>query len=264
MAPDSIGVGGATAEICGYVDAPIEIHGTAVRHSLLVVEGLAFPFLLCTEILRPHGAMLTLDESAPLRLRTRVCDICREQRTHQLAEPPSASLTACAASKDVIEPCTAAFIRVRVPRALRDVPTVDAEPLASLLEEQGCAVLSSVLAPTDSICYVALAYPSNRRVEIPVDVPVAAVAPVALAHNSCSTTAAVAPKLSRNEKLLKVLRELHVDSLPDFTPHKRPLISLVCKYIDVFSESDSAVGTTNLTFHEIDTADTRPLCQIVR
>ena len=63
---DIIGVGGATAEIRGYVDAPIEIDGTAVRHLLLVVKGLAFPLLLGTDILRPHGAMLMLDESAPL------------------------------------------------------------------------------------------------------------------------------------------------------------------------------------------------------
>ena len=110
--PDIIGVAGATADTRGYVDAPIEIDGMAVRHSLLVVEGLAFPLLLGTDILWPHGAILTLDESAPLRLRTRVCDICREQRTELLAEPPSAPLTACTASKAVIKPCTAAFIRV--------------------------------------------------------------------------------------------------------------------------------------------------------
>ena len=27
-------------------------------------------------------------------------------------------------------------------------------------------------------------------------------------------------------------RELHVDTLPDLTLHKRPVVSLVCKYID--------------------------------
>ena len=42
------------------------------------------------------------------------------------------------------------------------------------------------------------------------------------------------------------------------------LVSLVCKYIDVIAESDSDVGTTSLAFHEIDTADTRPLCQPAR
>ena len=48
LTPDIIGVGGATAEIRCYVDAPIEIDGTAVRHPLLVVEGLAFPLLLAS------------------------------------------------------------------------------------------------------------------------------------------------------------------------------------------------------------------------
>ena len=235
-APDIIDVGAATAEIRGYVDALIEIDGTAVRHPLLVAEGLAFFLLLGTDILWLHGAMLTLDESVPLRLRTRMCDICLEQRTDQLAEPPSASLTACEASKAVIKHCTAAFIRVQMPRALRDVFNIAVEPLASLLEDKGCAVLPSVLALTDMVCYVAVANPSNRRVEIPADVPVAAFAPVAMAHNSGSTTAADALKLSRNEKLSKVLRELHVDALPDSTPHKRPLISLVCKYIDAFAK----------------------------
>ena len=102
-----------------------------------------------------------------------------------------------------------------MPRALLDVPNVAVEPFTSLLEDKSCAVLLSVLAPTDSVCYVAVANPSNLRVEIPTNVPVAAVAPVAMAYNSSSTTAAVAPQLSRNEKLSKVLRELHVNALPD-------------------------------------------------
>ena len=60
-----------------------------------------------------------------------------------------------------------------------------------------------------------------------------------------------------------MLRELHVNALPDSTPHKRPLIFLVCKYIDVIAESDSDVGTMNLTFYEIYPANTCPLCQPV-
>ena len=93
FAPDVIGVGGASAEIRGYVDALVELAGTDVYHP--VVEGLAFPLLIGTDILRPHGAMLTLDESAPLRLRTRVCDVCQEQRIDPPAESPSAPLTVC-------------------------------------------------------------------------------------------------------------------------------------------------------------------------
>ena len=61
-----------------------------------------------------------------------------------------------------------------------------------------------------------------------------------------------------------MLHELHIDGLPDATPHKQPLISLVTKYSDTFAENDADVGTTSLTFHEIDTADIRPLRQPVR
>ena len=110
--PDVVGVGGASAEIHGYVDAPVEIAGVTVHHPLLVVEGLAFVLLSGTDILRAHGAVLTLDETAPVRLRNRECTICREQRIDSLAAPPLAPLTACAACSVVIKPCTAAFIRV--------------------------------------------------------------------------------------------------------------------------------------------------------
>ena len=70
--------------------------------------------------------------------------------------------------------------------------------------------------------------------------------------------------MSREEKLRKVLHELLIDGLPDATPHKQPLIFLVTKFIDAFAENDADVGTTSLTFHEIDTANIRPLRQPVR
>ena len=87
--------------------------------------------------------------------------------------------------------------------------------------------------------------------------------PVALAANSTST-AATNSQLSRNEKLRKVLRELQIDALPNSTPHKRSLVSLVCKYLVIFAESEADVGTTSLAFQEIDTPDTHPLRQPVR
>ena len=40
---------------------------------------------------------------------------------------------------------------------------------------------------------------------------------------------------------------------------KQQLLSMVSKYLDVFAMSDADVGTTNLTFHEIDNGDIRPL-----
>ena len=60
------------------------------------------------------------------------------------------------------------------------------------------------------------------------------------------------------------MRKLQVEALPDSTPHKRSLVSLVCKYLDIFAESDADVGTTSVAFHESDTPDMRPLRQPVR
>ena len=198
-----------------------------------------------------------------MRLCSCECAICRDQRTDLFAAPPPAPLTACAACSGVIEPCTAAIIRARAPNALCKEPNVAAEPLPSLLEKLGCAALPSVNAPADSFFYLPIANPSNSRVEIAAGTPVVALAPFPLAPNSPST-AATSPQLSRDEKLRKVLRELQFDALPDSTPHKRPLVSLVCKYLDIFAESDADVGTTSLAFHEIDTNDTRPLREPVR
>ena len=93
-APEVVGVGGTSAEIRGYVDMPIVVAGVAVRHPLLVIERLAFPVIIGTDILRAHGAVLALDESAPVRLRVRVCAVCREQRTASPAKPSSSARAA--------------------------------------------------------------------------------------------------------------------------------------------------------------------------
>ena len=89
-----VGVKGASAEIRGYVDVPVKVAGVAVRHPLLVVENLAFPLIIGTDILRAHRAVLTLDESAPVRLRVRVCAVCCEQHTASPAEPSSSARAA--------------------------------------------------------------------------------------------------------------------------------------------------------------------------
>ena len=48
---------------------------------MFVVKEVAFPLLIGTDILRAHRAVITVYETAPVRLRDRECPICREQRT---------------------------------------------------------------------------------------------------------------------------------------------------------------------------------------
>ena len=77
--------------IRGYVDAPDEVAEVMVHQPVLVIESLAFPLIIGTYILRAYGAVLTLDESASLRLRERECAVCREERIASSAKPFSAA-----------------------------------------------------------------------------------------------------------------------------------------------------------------------------
>ncbi len=73
-----------------------------MHHPLLVVKSFAFPLFINTDILYAHGAIVTLDETAPVRLRNRKYSIFCEQRTNLLAALPLAPLTAFAACSAVI------------------------------------------------------------------------------------------------------------------------------------------------------------------
>ena len=92
--PEVVGVGGERAVIRGYVDVPVEVAGVAVRHPLLMLEGLGFPLIIGRDILRAHRAVLTLDESAPVRLQIHECAVCREQRTASPADPSASARAA--------------------------------------------------------------------------------------------------------------------------------------------------------------------------
>ena len=126
----------------------------------------------------------------------------------------------------------------------------------------GCAALPAVCSPVANVCRVAVVNNSDKPIEILAGVFVASVNTVGPASKSSQATA-TAPRLPHESKLRKVLHELKIDS-SDTAPHKQQFLSLVAKYLDIFAECDSDVGTTNLTFYKIDTGDVRPLCQPVR
>jgi hypothetical protein len=127
----------------------------------------------------------------------------------------------------------------------------------------GCAALPALCAPLDGVCRVAVINPSPRSIEILSGFPIASAKPV-IQSQSGSRIAALAPRLPRDAKLRKIIGELKIDSLPDSVTHKSQLLALASKYLDIFAESDSDVGITDLAFHEIDTGDVRPLRQPVR
>ena len=199
----------------------------------------------------------------PVKLNARVCDVCLEQREDSDDKFQCATAIACTAKAATVAPnsaCQTLHVCVRVPSAVQEASKIAVEPLYSSTVNFSCAALSAVCTPIDGKCKIAIVNPSSKPIEIRVDSPIAAVKAVTL-KSSCASAAATAPRLSSDEKLRKVLHELKIDALPENTPHKQQLLSMVSKYLDVFAESDADVGTTNLTFHEIDTDYIRPLRQ---
>ena len=152
---------------------------------------------------------------------------------------------------------------IRLPRPVQDASTVVIEPLNSTVVILGCAALPAVFAPVADVCRVAVVNNSDKPIEMLAGFLVASVNTVRPASKSSQATV-TAPLQPHESKLRKFLHDLKIDSLFDTAPHKQQLLSLVAKYLEIYAECDSDVGTTNLTFHEIDTGDVRPFRQPVR
>lgn len=78
---DIVGVGGAYAEVNEYINVPFQIAGVQVAHLQLVVFGFSFSILIKINVLRPHSAVMLLEESVPFLMNTRICDICLIRRS---------------------------------------------------------------------------------------------------------------------------------------------------------------------------------------
>ena len=122
--------------------------------------------------------------------------------------------------------------------------------------------MPAVCDPIADVCRVAVVNNFDKPIDICAKFHIASVNPVCPFSKSSQSTA-TAFRLPHESKLRKVLHELKIDSVLDTAPHKQQLLSLVAKYLDIFAECDLDIGTTNLTFDEIDTGDVRPLRQPV-
>ena len=262
--PEIVGVGGSACRVRGYIDVPLGLAGVEVAHPLVVVDELPFPLLVGMDVLRPHAAALSLEEPMLFRLQTRYCDTCLEPRFTSTSTYSASPLVAYTVGAVSIKPMSATVVTVRLPPSVCASSEFVVDPLMSLILTYGCAVLPSVCSSSDGSCRVAIGNPSKSTVEFCASLPVASIHAVRLAPMSTSACAQSTSRLSQEDKLRKVVRELKLDDILDSAPHKSALYSRVAQFIDVFAESDSDVGTTNLVFHEIDTADCRPLRQPAR
>ena len=105
---------------------------------------------------------------------------------------------------------------------------------------------------------------SNTPVDLRAVTPIAAVSSVTPQQSTTSPNSAALHRLPGNDKIRKVLNDLHFDAIKHDTPTKLKLREMIDKFIDVFAECDSDVGSTNVVVHEIDTGGSRPLRQPAR
>ena len=219
-APDIVGVGGASIDVRGYIDVPLQIAGIEVAHPLLVVSNHSFSLLIDMDVLQPHAAKMSLGSSAPLELSARVCDVCLKQRTNPSPSYRSSPTVACVAEFTTVAPKSASLVTARLPRALQNASTVLIEPLNSTVVILWCAALPAVSAPVADVCRVAVVNNSDKPIEMLAGFIVASVNTVRPASKSSQATA-TAPRLVHESKLRKVLHELKIDSLSDTAPHKQ-------------------------------------------
>ena len=262
--PTIVGVGGAHAEVKGYIDVPIEISGVEVLHPLIVVSQLAFPLLIGMDILRAHSANFSLGAKDSVRLMVPHCEICLETRIPDepkfCAQPPVVTTLSAIGLK----PFCVSTIAVRIPSSVLASEQFCVGPLPSFLYNYGCAVLPSVCSVSGGTCVVAVVSISRTVVNLREHTSIGEAFPVELRANSSLANVSAMQHLSREEKLKKVLAELHVDDADVDRVTKSTLRKFVAEFLDSFAKSDNDGGTTNLVFHEIDTGASRPLRQPAR
>ena len=174
-APNIVGVSGASAEVRGYIDAPLQIVGIEVAHPLLIVLNLLFSMLIGMDVLQPHAAKNSLGNAAPLKLSARVCDVCLEHRTNLSPSYRSLPTVACFAKSTTVAPKLASLVTVRLPRAVQDASSVGIEPLNSTVMILGCVDLLAVCSPVADVCLVAVVNNSDKLIKMVAGFPVATV-----------------------------------------------------------------------------------------
>ena len=261
--PNIVGVGGARVATRGYIDATLNLAGTIVQHPVIVVDDLAFPLLVGMDVLRSHDAQLGVGASQSFRLAVDRCSTCVEERSPP-APGRSPTVAATVAEQVTLLPHAASRVVVRLPAEVLGASFFLTEPLPFLLDKSLCAALPSVNKISGCTHSISVVNSSDAPVVFQPGASIAAVSPLEPHALDASANSAAISHLPRDEKLKKVLSDLHFDAIKLDSGVKSKLRSLIEEQLDVFAECDSDVGTTDIVFHEIDTGDSRPLRQPAR
>ena len=169
----------------------------------------------------------------------------------------------------VTHPCLLELHRVACLPAVTVVAETseEDEEISPVMEERRQGALRKLRTrwgepdPPRKVVRITLVNPTPAAVVVPPGARVATLTRVKFAQNAESQVAALPPRLNREEKLQKVLKEFETDSLPLDPVVKEAFVKLVDKCLDAFASHDGDLGRTDLVFHEINTVDNCPLRQ---
>ena len=189
-----------------------------------------------------------------------VCDEERSAATHFRSVP-----TVAVVCEDIsLQACAASRVAVRLPFAFLNNSYYVAEPLPSLFADSGCATLPSVNKIEGCTHVISVVNPSNNTITLGAGITIAAISPLLRSKPTSLANVASIQHLPTDQKLKKVLLDHKFDAIKLDAPLKSKLHALIEEQLDDFSECDSDVGTTDIVFHEINTADYRPFRQPAR
>ena len=232
--PNIVGVGGSSARVLGYVDIAIVISEVEVRHPLIVVDELAYPLLIGTNVLRTHRAIFELGAFDVVRLKLDWCSVCIEERLPDATPRVIVGAVASTLADTTLPPHTASRVQDRLPSKVLGDSHFFVEPLPHELATAACALLPSVYAIVGATNVLSVVNVSDKQINLRAGIPVAAISPVTLQATTSSNCAAI-HHLPRNDKICKVLADLNFDAIKLDAPTKLKLREMIDEFINVFA-----------------------------
>ena len=144
--PKIVGVGGSSAIVLGYVDVAVVISDVEVRNPLIVVNKLAYPLLIGTDVVRPHSAIFELGTPDVVRLKLDRCSVCIKKRLPDATPHVIVKAIASTLADTTLPPHTASRVQVRLPFKVLGDSHFLVEQLPHELATAACAALPSICA----------------------------------------------------------------------------------------------------------------------
>ena len=186
--PYIVYIGGSSLHVLGYIDAAVVVTDVEIRHPLVVVNKLAFPLLLASDILKTHCAIIKLGNPDIVRFQVDRCPVCVEAHVPIALKRDAVSAVASVSSNTTLPSDAASRVPVSLPSQVVDysAPVVEALPFG--IASTSCAMPPAGCAITKAARVLSVANASNKPVDICDVSPIAAVSFVAPLRRSPSAS----------------------------------------------------------------------------